>query len=230
MPALRAANSSPMRDREIHRRQRRALRMEPAIDDAGGGPPDESRVAPTPRPPTAHHPHDLATAPSPREYRLAFGCPRDILVGIAPALGQPAGHSIATSTSALRRSRQPDRCGRASNPIACAGRLARHVLGDQRQPHEDDRPDQRGDAIMTWKANRSGGRRQTRRSKKALGPCRRETHGRCQRSRSRLQPSLVRRPYGSARWVDTARERFVQRSSDRPRMRTRIRSRKTLGM
>ncbi len=94
-----------------------------------------------------HHPHHLGDrAETAGDVAGVLVAGKIFLVGLAPALVEPAGHTHCDQhlgVAAARGGKIVALCGERHR---LARWLARHVFGDQGQPDQDDRADQRCDA------------------------------------------------------------------------------------
>ena len=159
MPALpRGDKSFPMRDREIDRRQRPRAQDRARDDDAGGrllvdheiGADGEHRRL-------QHHPQHLGDrAETAGDVAGALVAGEIFLVGLAPALRQASGHPHRDQHFGIAPAGGGEIVAARRQSHRLARRLPRHVLGDQRQRHQDDCADQRGEADqdMEGKADR----------------------------------------------------------------------------
>ena len=149
MPALaRGHETLPVRDGEIDRRQRPRAQDRAGDDDAGGGLLMNHQIgADGEHRRLQRHAHDLGDrAEAARDVAGALIARQIILVGLAPAPGQAAGHphrdhhfgvAPAGGGQIVAARRQTHRLAR---------RRARHELGHDGEGDQDDGADQRGQA------------------------------------------------------------------------------------
>ncbi len=159
VPALpRRDKTLPMRDREIDRRQRPRAQDRACDDDAGGrllmdheiGADREHRRL-------QGHAQDLGDgAKTARDVAGALVAFKIFFVGLAPAPGQPPRHSHRNQHLGVAAAGSGKIVAARRKPHRLTRRLPREKFGDQRQRHQDDRADQRGDPDqpMEREANR----------------------------------------------------------------------------
>ena len=149
MPALPCGDETlPVRDREIDRRQRARGQDRARDDDAGGrllvdheiGADAEHRGL-------QHHPHHLGHgAEAAGDVARVLVAGEIFFVGFVPALVEPARHAHRDQHLGIAAACGGEIVAPRGQGHRLARRLARHVFGDQRQPHQEDGADQRGDA------------------------------------------------------------------------------------
>ena len=148
MPALaRGDKAFPVRDRQIDRRQRPGAEDRARDDDAGGGLLMDHQIgADREHRRLQHHAQHLGDrAEAAGDVAGALIARQIVLVGLAPAPGQPAGHAHRDQHFGVAPAGGGEVVAPRRQRHRLLGRRARQELGDQRQRHQDDGADQRGE-------------------------------------------------------------------------------------
>ena len=159
MPALARGNETlPVRDREINRGQRPCAQDRACDDDARGGLLVDNEIsADREHRRLQGHAQHLGDRTEPaRDVAGALVAVEIVLVGLAPAAGQAAGHPHCHQHLGVAPAGGGEIVAARGKPGRLARRPARHVFGGQGEADEDDGADQRGkaDHDMEGKADR----------------------------------------------------------------------------
>ena len=198
MPALaRGDETLPVRDRQIDRRQRPRAQDRARDDDAGGrllmdheiGADREHRRL-------QHHAQHLGDRAEPAgDVAGALIAREIILVGLAPAPGQPSGHAHRDQHFGVAPAGGGQIVAARRQPHRLARRRARHELGDEGErtrmiaPTSAVRPIRRGTRNRSRDRTAATADRRTR-----PAPCCRGTSGHCRDRAAAAGPRCVRRP------------------------------------